>query len=81
MIVPTRMNGVRRPRLLVQRSEIDPNRGSRNSAKILSSAITMPEAACAMPNLSVRIFGMIVSYACQKVQIRKKANPTKMVRL
>ena len=40
-----------------------------------------PDAACGKPNLFVRIRGMVLSYACQKAQIRKKAKPTKIVRL
>ena len=52
-----------------------------NSARMLSSAMMTPEAVCDRPNLFVRISGMVLSYACQKAQIRKKANPTKIVRL
>lgn len=80
-IVPKTMNGVRRPRLPVCLSEIAPNSGSRNSARMLSSAMMTPDHACDMPNLFVRISGMVLSYACQKAQIRKKAKPTQMVRL
>lgn len=39
-----------------------------------------PDHVWLIPNLSVRIFGIIVSYACQNVQIRKNANPTHTVR-
>ena len=45
MSVPMTMNGVRRPRRLVQRSLIAPNSGSRNSARMLSSAIITPDHA------------------------------------
>ena len=48
---------------------------------MLSSAMMTPDHACDMPNLFVRISGMVLSYACQKAQIRKKAKPTQMVRL
>ena len=34
-----------------------------------------------MPNLFVRIRGMVLSYACQNAHMRKKAKPTHMVRL
>ena len=81
MRVPTTMKGVRRPFLLWLRSEMAPNRGSRNSASTLSSAMMTPDHVWDMPNLLVRIRGMVLSYACQKAQIRKKAKPTRMVRL
>ena len=79
--VPAIMNGVRLPSFVFVLSEIAPNNGSRKIASTLSRAITTPEAACDIPNLSVSILGIIVSYACQNVQIRKKAKPTKIVRL
>ena len=80
-MVPMRMKGVRLPRRLVHLSEIAPNSGSMKSARMLSSAMMMPEFAWDIPNLSVKIFGIMVSYACQNVQMRKKAKPTRMVRL
>ena len=51
-----------------------------NSASTLSSAMMIPLLACDMPNLSVRILGMMASYACQNAQMRKNANPTNSVR-
>ena len=72
---------MRLPILVCVLSEIAPNSGSRNSARMLSSAMMTPDHACDMPNLFVRISGMVLSYACQKAQIRKKAKPTQMVRL
>ena len=75
------MNGVRRPRGLLLLSEIAPKSGSMNSARMLSSAMITPDSACDMPNLFVRIRGIVLSYACQKAQIRKNARPTNTVRL
>ena len=60
-IVPMRINGVRRPRLPVCLSEIAPNSGSRNSARMLSSAMMTPDHACDIPNLLVRISGTVLS--------------------
>ena len=78
--VPNRMKGVRLPRRLRHLSEIAPKSGSMNSASTLSSAMMIPLLACDMPNLSVRILGMMASYACQNAQMRKNANPTNSVR-
>ena len=41
--VPPRMKGIRRPILVSVRSEMAPNRGSRNRASTLSAAIMAPE--------------------------------------
>ena len=79
--VPIRIKGVRRPRRLRHLSDMAPNRGSMNSARMLSSAMMMPLFAWFMPNLSVSILGIRLSYACQKAQIRKNAKPTSSVRL
>ena len=81
MIVPITMYGVRLPKRDLHLSDSAPKIGSMNSASTLSSAITTPDQPCAMPNLSVRILGMILSYACQNAQMRKKAKPTQIVRL
>ena len=61
MRVPMTMKGVRRPRQLVHLSEMWPNRGSRNSASTLSSAMMTPDHVWLMPNLLVRIRGMVLS--------------------
>ena len=61
MSVPTTMKGVRRPFLLWLRSEMAPNRGRRNSASTLSSAMMTPDQVWDMPNLLVRIKGMVLS--------------------
>ena len=81
MIVPITMYGVRLPKRDLFLSERAPNSGSMNSASTLSSAMTTPDQPCCMPNLSVRIFGMMLSYACQNAQMRKNAKPTHIVRL
>ena len=51
------------------------------TASTLSAAMMTPDHAWDMPNLLVKIMGMVASYACQKAQMRKKAKPTKIVRL
>ena len=48
---------------------------------MLSSAMIKPDQTWFIPNLSVRIFGINASYACQNAQMRKNAKPTKKVRL
>ena len=73
------MKGVRRPIFERHLSERAPKSGSIKSATILSSAMMTPDAVCESPNLSVKIFGISVSYACQNRQIRKKAKPTRTV--
>ena len=40
-----------------------------------------PDHVWLMPNLFVRMSGMVLSYACQNAQMRKNAKPTQMVRL
>ena len=60
-IVPIVIKGVRLPCRLLHLSEIAPNNGSIKRASTLSSAMIMPEYAWFMPNLSVRIFGIMVS--------------------
>ena len=77
--VPTTIYGVRRPKRLFVLSEIAPNTGSRKRAIRLSRAMIMPDQVCAMPNLLVRISGTSVSYACQNIEMRKKAKPTHIV--
>ena len=62
-------------------SDMAPKSGRRNSARMLSSAMMRPDHVCDIPNLLVRMRGIALSYACQKAQIRKKAKPTKIVRL
>ena len=59
--VPKMMKGVRRPRLLLHLSEMVPNRGSMKRARTLSSAMMTPLQLWDIPNLSVRILGMMVS--------------------
>ena len=59
--VPTTIKGVRRPRLPICLSEIAPNSGSRNNASTLSAAMIMPDQAWDIPNLLVRIMGMVLS--------------------
>ena len=60
-IVPTRMKGVRRPSLLWRRSEIAPKSGSMNSARMLSIDMMTPDQACRIPNLLVRMSGIVLS--------------------
>ena len=60
-MVPASMKGVRRPRGLLHLSESVPKSGSMKSARTLSAAIMTPERLWLMPNLSVSIFGIIVS--------------------
>ena len=67
--------------MLWLRSEMAPKRGSKNSASTLSSAMMTPDQVWDIPNLLVRIRGMVLSYACQNAQIRKNAKPTRIVRL
>ena len=55
--------------------------GSMNTASTLSSAMMIPDQNWFSPNLSVRILGTMLSYACQNTLMRKKAKPTRMVRL
>ena len=62
-------------------SEREPNKGKRKSAITLSNAIITPDQKCDIPNLSIRILGIIASYAVQKRVIRKNASPTKTVLL
>ena len=61
MIVPIMMKGVLLPRDDFDLSDREPKRGSIKSASILSSAIIAPESVWLIPNLSVSIFGTIVS--------------------
>ena len=74
------MKGIRRPILVLVRSESAPNSGSRKSARMLSSAMIAPEIGAFRRNGSVRILGMTLSYICQNEQMDKKARPTKIVR-
>ena len=60
-IVPTTMKGVRLPDLAVHLSEIAPKSGSINSAKMLSRAMITPDQVWDIPNLLVRITGMVAS--------------------
>ena len=62
----------------IEAGEIVTTHGVRGEVKVLCW-LDAPEMLCDIPNLSVSIFGIIVSYACQKVHIRKNANPTKIV--
>ena len=59
--VPIRMKGVRLPRGERQRSDMAPKSGSRNSASTLSSAMISPDQVWDIPNLLVRIRGMVLS--------------------
>ena len=59
--VPSTMKGVRRPLRWVHLSEIAPNSGSINRASTLSSAMITPDHVWLMPNLLVRIRGMVLS--------------------
>ena len=59
--VPITIKGVRRPFLWLHLSEIAPNSGSINSASTLSAAMMMPDQVWLMPNLLVRIRGMVLS--------------------
>ena len=78
--MPRRMKGIRRPILVLVRSESAPNSGSRKSARMLSSAMIAPEIVSFRRNVSVRILGMTLSYICQNEQMDKKARPTRIVR-
>ena len=73
------MKGIRRPILVLVRSESAPNSGSRKSARMLSSAMIVPEIVSFRRNVSVRILGTL-SYICQNEQMDKKARPTRIVR-
>jgi hypothetical protein len=75
------MKGVRLPYLVFTLSESAPNRGSIKTASTLSIDIITPDAVCGSPKWLVRIRGTMASYACQNAEIRKKANPTSIVRL
>ena len=79
--VPKRINGMRLPILVLVRSEMEPNSGSRNNARILSAAIIAPEKVSFMWKVFVRISGTTLSYICQNAQMDKNARPTRMVRL
>ena len=61
IMVPITIKGVLRPFLLLQRSEIEPKRGSRKSASTLSSAMMIPDRVWLMPNLFVRMMGIMLS--------------------
>lgn len=74
--VPKTMYGIRFPILVSVLSEMDPNSGKRNSAKILSSAITPPAKVSFILNVFLRISGITLSYICQKAQMDRKAKPT-----
>ena len=45
-IVPIKINGVRRPNLVRDLSEMLPKSGNINTAKMLSSAIITPDSVC-----------------------------------
>src|SRR5699024_11208466 len=79
--VPPRMKGIRRPLLVSVRSEMAPNRGSRNRASTLSAAIMAPETVSLSWKVPARISVMTLSYICQKAEMDKKASPTRMVRM
>ena len=81
MMVPMVIKGVRLPKRVRHLSESAPKRGSIKTARMLSSAMITPDQVWDIPNLLVKITGMVASYACQKALIRKKAKPTRMVRL
>ena len=55
------MKGFLLPHFVFVRSEIVPKSGSIKSASRLSSDIMMPDRNCDIPNLSLSIFGIIVS--------------------
>ena len=79
--VPATMNGIRLPRRDWHRSDSVPNSGSKNSARMLSSAITKPAISSPREKRCLRIRGITKSYACQKAQMEKNARPIKNVRL
>ena len=61
-MVPMVMKGVRLPNLLPRHlSDNAPKSGSMNTARILSSAMTTPDQVWDIPNLLVRITGMVAS--------------------
>ena len=80
-MVPTTINGVRLPNLVLVRSDSIPKTGSKNNAITLSNAIIIPVTVSPIPNVFFKISGIIFSYNCQKELIDKKARPTKNVRL
>ena len=71
------MNGVRRPSLLVQRSDRMPKSGRRNRPKTLSSAMTAPVAALSRLNVSVSMSGTMPSNTCQKLIMPMKGSEAK----
>ena len=77
--VPYRRNGLRRPILLLQRSEMPPNNGNKKMARTLSAAIIAPDIVSFIAKVLVKINGMMLLYICQKAQMDKNANPTRMV--
>ncbi len=79
--VPNKIKGMRFPMRVFVRSEMEPNSGSRNSARMLSAAMIAPENVSFKWNVLVRIRGMMLSYICQKAEMDKNASPTRMVRL
>ena len=80
--VPPRMKGVRRPTLVsLHLSDRLPNRGRRNSARMLSAAMMTPVRDSSMWKVFRRMRGTRLSYICQKEQMERKASPTRMVRL
>ena len=80
-IVPTKINGVRLPRFVLILSDHAPKNGSRNSARMLSSAMMPPDSVSPIWKVYFKINGMMLSYTCQKALIARNANPIKMVRL
>ena len=60
-MVPKVMKGVRLPYLVLHLSDRVPKTGSRNTARILSSAMITPDQVWDIPNLLVRITGMVAS--------------------
>ena len=80
-MVPTKMKGVRLPRLVMTLSDSAPKMGSMNSAKILSSAMIAPDRVSPILKKYFRIKGMMLSYICQKALIARNANPMRTVRL
>ena len=60
-IVPISMKGVRLPSFDLHLSDIAPKIGSMNRARMLSRAMTTPDAVWDMPNLLVRMSGIVLS--------------------
>ena len=58
---PSRMNGVRRPSLLVQRSDRMPKSGSKKRPKTLSMAMIAPVSELESPKVPVSILGTMPS--------------------